>query len=72
LIYTQSIKQIEEELPNIHQISTNQLTFEHFGKLSLEHFSKDPTNITKQTQIKTTLEIISELLESITLDAINI
>ena len=81
LIYSQSIKQIEEELPNIHQISTNQLTLEHFSKLSqfkadleeaLEYFSKDPTNIAKQTQIKTTLEIISELLESITLDAINI
>ncbi|MGC9778313.1 MAG: hypothetical protein HZR80_03635 [Candidatus Heimdallarchaeota archaeon] len=79
LIYSKSICQIEEQLNNFLQLSPNHLTLEHYSKLfqfkndldeALLYFTKDSSNVEKQNQIETKIEVITNLLESITLDAI--
>ncbi|MHA1354808.1 MAG: hypothetical protein ACTSR1_06520 [Candidatus Heimdallarchaeota archaeon] len=79
MIYSQSIHQIKELLPNILQLAQDKLTIDHYGQLSqfktdledaLVYFSKNSSNLIKETQIKTTLVVITDLLDSITLDSI--
>jgi hypothetical protein len=75
VIYSKSINQIEDQLPYFTQLSNDQLTLDHYSQLfqfktdleeALVYFSKDSSNVTKQTQIEATLEVITDLLESIT------
>ncbi len=79
LIYSKSICQIEEQLNNILRLSHNQLTHEHYSKLfqfkndlneALLYFTKDSSNVEKQNQIEKKIEVITNLLDSITLDDI--
>ena len=76
LIYSKSIYQIEEQLNTILQVSQYQLTLEHYSKLfqfkndlneAFFHF-KASSNVEKQKQIETKIEVITNLLDSITLD----
>jgi len=79
LIYSKSISKIDEQLAIINQLSHDQLTLEHFSKLSkfkndLEAalaFFKNSFNIEKQIQIETKIKVITDLLDSITLEVIN-
>ena len=79
MIYSQNFRQIEEQLNTFLQLAQNQLTLDHYGQLSqfktgleeaLVYFSKNSSNIAKQTQIEIKLAVITNLLDSITLDAI--
>ncbi len=76
LIYSKSISQIEEQLNNFFRLPHNQLTLEHYSKLfqfktelneALMYF-KDSSNMEKQRQIESKIEVIANLLDSITLD----
>jgi len=79
IIFARRIRQVEEQLKDITQLTSDQITLEYFSKLAqfkndLEEalvYYKDTSNIEQYTQIETKLEIITDLLESISLDAIN-
>jgi len=78
-IFARRIRQVEEQLKNITKLTSDQITLDHFSKLAqfkndLEEalvYYKDTSNVEQQTQIETKLEIITDLLESISLDTIN-
>jgi hypothetical protein len=79
IIYKKRIRQVEEQLKDITQLTSDQITLEYFSKLAqfkndLEEalvYYKDTSNIEQQMQIEIQLEVIIDLLESISLDAIN-
>ncbi|MHA1308771.1 MAG: hypothetical protein ACTSO7_16685 [Candidatus Heimdallarchaeota archaeon] len=79
IIYKKRISQIDEQLKDITQLTSDQITLEHFSKLAqfkndLEEalvYYKDTSDIEKQTQINVMVEIINDLLESIPLERIN-
>ncbi|MHA1186786.1 MAG: hypothetical protein ACTSSK_07920, partial [Candidatus Heimdallarchaeota archaeon] len=79
IIYKKRISQINEQLKGITQLTSDQITLEHFSKLAqfkndLEEalvYYKDTSNIKQQTQIEIQLEVITKLLENISLDTIN-
>jgi len=78
-IFTQRIKQVEEKLKGITQLTSDQITLEHFSKLAqfknnLEEaliYYKDTSNIDQQIRIETKIEVITDLLESIPLEVIS-
>ncbi|MHA1186555.1 MAG: hypothetical protein ACTSSK_06705 [Candidatus Heimdallarchaeota archaeon] len=78
LMYSQSIDHVEEQMKGILQLSIRKLTADHFSKLSqlkkdleeaLSYF-KSVSNLEKQKQIDIKLKVITDLLDSITLESI--
>ncbi len=76
LIYSKSVCQIEEQLNNFLQVSHSQLSLEHYGKLfqlqtnlneALSYYVVR-SNFEKQKQIEAKIEVIANLLDSISLD----